>query len=231
MSLEFNDQPGPRERHLRRKANNPLFPDSARNISQDDVLQARQQDEMELIAFMNNFQSLVQEAINLKPETDSEIILDLKERLDKSYAQCCSLPGDQSQIKQAVEKLIDAIMSAVRLGAQNDPSALAKLDDEVIARKNHFALHDHKLVADLMLEESPIASDELVPSLLSEEHDGLVATLNLFEEEALATIYQQAKTMLQSFQKSGNDLPKAWERLKTIETFLTQLTPQDSPIN
>ena len=231
MSLQFNKQPGPRERHLKRKANNPLFPESARSVSQDEILQARQQDEMELIAFMNNFQLLVQEAISLKPETDSEIILDLKERLDKSYAQCCTLPGDQAQIKRAVERLVDAIMSAVRVGAQDDPTALGKLDDELAARKSHFALHEYKLVADLMLEESPIANDELVPSLLNEEHDGLIATLNLFEEEALATIYQQAKSLLQSLQESGNDIPAAWQRLNTIETFLTQLTPANSPLN
>jgi len=231
MPLRFNDQPGPRERHLRRKTNNPLFSEAGRSVSQNDILHARQQDEMDLVTFMNEFQALVQEAVELKPEADSEIILNLKERLDKSYAQCCTLPGDQDQIKQAVIKLIDVIMEAVRVGAQNDLSALEKLDEEERARKDHFALHNHKLVADLMLEESPIASDELVPSLLSEEHEGLVATLNLFEEEVLATIYQQAKSLLQSLMDSGNDLPEAWERLETIESFLTQLTPENSPLN
>lgn len=231
MSLQFNSQPGPRERHLQRKAENPLFPETSRIVTQDDILQARQQDEMELIDFMNNFQTLVQEAINLKPETDSEIILDLKARLDQSYGHCCTLPGEQKQIKQAVEKLIDAIMSAVRIGAQDDPKALSKLEDEVTARQSHYALHEFKLVADLMLEESPIASDELVPCLLSEDQPGLIAALNLFEEEALAAIYQQAKSLLQSIPGSENTLTDAWNRLNTIETFLTQLTPEDSPVN
>lgn len=231
MSLQFNEQPGPRERHLKRRANNPLFPEAARQVSQEDILQARQLDEMELITFMNDFQHLVQEAINLKPETDSDTILALKERLDKSYAQCCTLPGDQSQIKQAVEKLIDAIMGAVRIGAQHDSVAIGKLNDEAIARENHFALHKHKLVADLMLDESPIAQDELVPSLLSEDEKGLQATLNLFEEEVLANIYLQAKQLLQSLKSSGHELPEAWQRLETIETFLTHLTPDNSPAN
>lgn len=231
MSLQFNEQPGPRERHLQRRANNPLFPEPARQVSQADIMQARQQDEMELIAFMNDFQKLVHEAINLKPETDSDTILDLKERLDRSYAQCCTLPGDQTQIKQAVEKLIDAIMNAVRVGAQNDPAAMAKLEDEAVARQSHFALHNHKLVADLMLESSPIAQDELVASLLSEEMEGLLATLNLFDEEVLASIYRQAKELLQSLKSSGHDLPEAWQRLQAIETFLTQLTPDNTPVN
>lgn len=231
MSLQFSQQPGPRERHLQRKANNPLFPENMRNVQQQDIDAARQQDDMELITFMNGFQSLVQEAIDLKPETDSETILDLKERLDKSYAQCCALPGDQSQIKEAVKKLIDAVMAAVRSGATMDPKAMQELEEEQQAREIHFALHDQQLVADLMLEDSPIMEDELIPSLLSETTEGLVATLNLFEEEALSAIYQQAKSHLQSIASSEETLPAAWENLRTMETFLTQLASQETTAN
>jgi len=81
MSLKFSKQPGSRERHLKRKANNPLFPNADRTITQENILHARHQDEMELLTFMDNFKTLVQDAVNLKPETDSEVILELKERL------------------------------------------------------------------------------------------------------------------------------------------------------
>lgn len=231
MSLQFSEHPGPRERHLQRKLGNILFPEAQRDITQQDIEQARQQDEMELISFMNEFQSLVQEAIELKPETDSETILDLKERLDKSYAQCCTLPGDQSQIKQAVKKLIDAVMGAVRSGAAMDPKALQELDEEQQAREIHFALHDQQLVADLMLEDSPIHENELIPCLLSESREGLIATLNLFEEEALSAIYQQAKSLLQSIDNSQETLPEAWQNLQAMETFLTQLASKNTPVN
>ena len=231
MSLQFSKQPGPRERHLRRKANNPLFPAAVRNVSQQDIDGAREQDDMELITFMNGFQLLVQEAIDLKPETDSDTILSLKDRLDKSYAHCCALPGDQSQIKQAVRKLIEAVMGAVRSGAGMDPKALQELDEEQQAREIHFALHDQQLVADLMLEDSPILEDELIPSLLNEKNEGLIATLNLFEEEALSAIYLQAKDLLQSINNSETQLPAAWQNLHTMESFLTQLASSHTPVN
>ena len=231
MNLQFSQHPGPRERHLQRKSDNILFSEDVRNVTQEQVEQARQQDEMELISFMNDFQSLVKEAIELKPETDSETILDLKERLDKSYAQCCALPGDQTQIKQAVKKLIDAVMAAVRSGASMDPKAMQELDEEQQAREVHFALHDQQLVADLMLEESPILEDELIPSLLSETTEGLTATLNLFEEDALSAIYQQAKTLLQSIENSEQILTDAWQNLHTMETFMTQLASQNTSVN
>ena len=231
MNLQFSSQPGPRERHLQRKANNLLFPETARDISQQDIDDARQQDEMELISFMNQFQLLVQEAIDLKPETDSEIILNLKERLDKSYAQCCALPGDQSQIKEAVKKLINAVMVAVRSGAETDPKALQELNEEQQAREIHFALHDQQLVADLMLEDSPIMQDELIAVLLSDSTVGLTAALNLFEEDALSVVYQQAKSFLQSIDNSETELPDAWHNLQTMEDFLTQLASNHTPVN
>lgn len=231
MSLQFSKQPGPRERHLQRKADNVLFPETVRNVTQQDIDQARQQDDMELISFMNEFQLLVQEAIDLKPETDSETILDLKDRLDKSYAQCCALPGDQSQIKQAVKKLIDAVMGAVRSGATTDPKALKELDEEQQAREIHFTLHDQQLVADLMLEDSPIMHDELTASLLSDTTEGLTAALNLFEEDALSAIYQQAKSLLQSIDNSETTHADAWQNLKTMENFLTQLASNNTPVN
>lgn len=231
MSLQFSEYPGPRERHLQRKADNLLFPENVRTVTQQDVELARQQDEIELLSFMNEFQLLVQEAIDLKPETDSETILSLKDRLDKSYAQCCALPGDQTQIKQAVRKLIDAVMGAVRSGAQTDPKALQELDEEQQAREIHFALHDHQLVADLMFENTPIQQDELIPSLLSEKNESLSATLSLFEEEALSAIYQQSKELLQSIDNSETTMADAWQNLQTMQTFLTQLVSQDTTIN
>lgn len=231
MNLQFSSQPGPRERHLQRKANNLLFPEPVRNVSQQDIDDARQQDDMELITFMNQFQSLVQEAIDLKPETDSEIVLALKERLDKSYAQCCALPGDQSQIKQAVKKLINAVMVAVRSGAETDPKALQELEEEQQAREIHFSLHEQPLVADLMLDDSPIMQDELIACLLSDSTEGLSAALNLFEEDALSAIYKQARSFLQSINNSESELPDAWQNLETMENFLTQLASNNTPVN
>lgn len=229
MNLKFSEQPGPRERHLKRKATSPLFPHES--LDQSQVDQARQADENEQFEFMNRFQQLVQEAVNLKPETDSEVILNLKERLDQSYAHCCSLPGDHQQIKQAIIKLIDAIMGAVRAGAQDDPVALKKLDEEEIARRDHYAMHEYKIVADFMLEDCPIAEDEFIPTLLGEDGESFAAALNLFEPEHLASIYQHAKDFLQALTDQGIDTSDAMQRLQEMELFLTQSTSNDSQIN
>ncbi|MCW9024666.1 MAG: hypothetical protein OQK73_08270 [Gammaproteobacteria bacterium] len=196
MSLNFSTHPGPRERHLQRKHQNPLFGEEGQSITQEQLILARQDDETELNHFLRYFRDLVQEAVDLKPETESEVVLDIKERLDKCFAHCCALPGEQSEIKAAVSKLIEVIMKAVRQGAANDPVALTRLDEEDIARRMHFELQEYPFIADLLLPDCPVAEDELVPSLLSEPEETIAAALQIFEHEQLEQIYQDGQVLL-----------------------------------
>ncbi|VAX12410.1 hypothetical protein MNBD_GAMMA24-2401 [hydrothermal vent metagenome] len=220
MTLKFSPHPGPRERHLRRRYHNPLFPAARQKVSESQLKDARKADEKELNHFLRYFRDLVQEAIDLKPEAESETILDLKERLDKCYAHCCALPGEKSEIQAAINKLIEVIMKAVRQGAANDPVALDKLAEENSARQMHNELHQFSLVADLMLPDSPISKDDLVPSLLTEPEAGLNATLQLFDPAQLAEIYQQAKTRIQQLPANMANQPKLNKKIKLIETRL-----------
>ncbi len=224
MSLHFSAEPGPRERQLRRKYQNPLFSPAGNQLTQQEVDTARQHDQAALQQFLQDFRTLIQEAVDLKPNTDSEIILDLKERLDQSYTRCCAMPGDHEEIKVAIDKLIQVIMQAVRQGATNDPAALAKLDDEDTARRMHQALHTHTLLVDLLLPDSPIEEAELLPTLLSDTAEAVAAILPLFEAEQLSLLYETGKMRLEELQCQGYDLPDAWHNLALFEHALLEMT-------
>ena len=224
MTLQFNTESGPHERQLRRKYQNPLFAEAGEDISQQDLELARQQDQAELRQFLQEFQSLVQQAVNLKPNTDSQIILELKEGLDQCYTRCCAMPGDHSQIKTAINQLIQVIMKAIRQGAANDPVALSKLEEEDIARQTHQSLHDHMLIVDLLLPDSPISETELLPTLLSETPEAMQATLSLLETEQLRLLYETGKNQLEQLKSNGHDLPAAWSNLALLEHALLETT-------
>ncbi len=223
MSLKFSQHPGPHERHLRRCYSNPLFPASVQTVSNAQLEKARETDELELNHFLRYFRDLVQEAIDLKPEATSEAVLEIKSRLDKCYAHCCALPGEQSEIQAAIHKLIEVITKAVRQGAANDPVALDKLVEEEQARELHYELMQFTLVADLMLPDSPISKDELAPSLLTESTTGLNAALQLFDQTQLAQIYQQAKTLLDQQPATISKQPELVEKMRLIETTLNMI--------
>ncbi len=229
MSLQFSEQPGPRERQLHRKYHNPLFAEAGAGVTQQDLEIARQEDQAELRQFLEDFKALIQEAAELKPNTDSEIILAIKDRLDQCYTLCCAIPGDHPEIKTAINQLIQIIMEAVRQGATNDPLALSNLDEEDIARQTHQQLLNHKLIVDLLLPDSPIKETELLPSLLGEKPETVQTTLQLFDVEQLRLLYDAGKTQLEELKRKGHDLPSAWANLALFENALLETT--DTPMN
>ena len=220
MTMNFSPSPGPHERHLKRRLLNPLFPKPEKEISQDDIDEAKRKDEENLMSFMTHFQSVVQQTTELGSHSESDIVLKLKEQLDECYATSCAMPGDHSNLKIAIKKLITAIMVAIKNGASNDPVALKKLDDEEAAREMHNELHERKLIADLMLENSPILENELTPTLLNEEADDLEAALQLFSPEQLNLITKDAQSLLESLRQDGHEIPHAWERFQLIKQAL-----------
>ena len=165
MTLSFSDRPGPRERHLRRKYHNPLFHDAG-PVTLQTLVEARRLDLADAEAFREELLQLVEEAASLPAQADSETVLGLKERLDKAYERACGLTGDQSRAKQAIQRLLGVIMKAVRRGAANDPLAQEQLDQEERARRAHFALLEHPLIADLLSPDNPIPPDEVRVMLL-----------------------------------------------------------------
>lgn len=117
-------------------------------------------------------------------------------------------------------------MAAIRKGAEGDPTALKKLDDEDIARELHNELHERKLIADLMLENSPILENELTPTLLNEDTADLDAALQLFSNEQLTLVTKDAQTLLEKLRQEGHEIPYAWERFQQIKQALTTSTEE-----
>jgi len=224
MTMNFSPAPGPHERHLKRRLLNPLFPKPEHELTQQDIEAAQKKDEENLLSFMTHFQSVVQKATELGGNSESDVVLNIKEQLDECYATSCAMPGDHTVLKTAINKLITAIMAAIRKGAENDPAALKKLDEEDIARKMHNELHQRNLIADLMLENSPILENELTPTLLNEEADDLDAALQLFSSEQLDLVCKDAKSLLEKLRKDGHEIPHAWERFQQIKLALHAVT-------
>ncbi len=221
MSLQFSQFPGRRERHLLRKMNNPLFPHQEQNITASELQEAQRLDHEELVGFITEFQKLIRTAINLKSNEGSEVILEIKERLDKAYEQASGLADDQTETKQALKKLLQVVMTAVKIGANDDVHALSELEVEEQARTAHFELLEHPIVADILCPDSPIAKNELLPTLLSENKAGLKASLELFDSAQLALLCEDAHHLLKRITTQGEVPQRARQRLQEMETRLT----------
>ena len=216
----FIEFPGAYERQLQRKYENAeLFGISQSDITNEKVLIERQRDADDIEQFMSSFREVVERAVSLKPNEQSDVILKLKEELDQHYQTCCSLQGDMSKIKQALKTLLQAIMNAVRNGAGNDIAAQTKLDEEDVAREEHFRLQEFTFIADLMRENKSIETSELALSLLTEPMNILTEAIDLFQPQEIANLISDIHD---KFSDLNDDIIKPYE--SKIEALSHKLT-------
>lgn len=217
----FSKKPGMHERHLHRKHNNPLFNNPV--FDQQDIHVAQQKDQHELGLFMAEFRKLVQRSVELDANVDADILLTLKEDLDKIYEQAAGLAEDQSEIKVMVKRLIDTIMKGIWSGIGNDALAKSKLEMEEEARETHFKLLEHPIVSDLLRADSVIAEDELAPTLLTTSLDVLDLILPLFTPEQQELLLEQSIHCLDSLDTNHsihtNTLAKIDKMRQIIQTI------------
>jgi hypothetical protein len=218
MELPFTHKPGRRERHLRRRHENPLFAWPPVSVEPLALLEAQRADHEEMVAFRDAFRALVQRALDLPPNAGSDQVLALKEDLERHYEQACGLPEDHTQELAALRRLIDLSVSAVRRAAGQDALALAELDDAEQARAVHFRLLEQPLVADLLHPESPMATEDLVPSLLTATPDELAAVLEIFDAAQIEELVRQGQELLARLDAVGVDIETPAQRLLDLLT-------------
>ena len=223
MSIPFSQLPGRHERHYRRKIGNPLFADGPLQSDEAQLLEMQRLDHEELLVFLGELRQTVRRAVDLKPNVGSEVVLELKEQLDRLYEVSAGLADDHSGNQAAIKQLLEVIMRNVERGAAGDPQAMDELAQEKVARAARFELLATPLVADLLHPQSTIVAAELAPSLLSENEQGLAAALQLFDLEQLAQLFADADRCL-----AGCDAPPpdAYARLQQIGASLALLRQQ-----
>lgn len=220
MTLIFSSQPGPRERQLQRKWNNPLFGTAGAAVTQQKIVVAQQQDQLAMQAFMEHFKELVQQAVKLDKNVESDVILLLKAQLEQQYAVCSGLPGQPAAIQDAIKKLIKAISTTLWNTSKDDPHALEKLSSDEEHTRLHLHLCDYLIVSDILSPDEIIGNDELIPTLLNESEDALQAALALFPPERIEIMVEEGQILLQKIETEGHSLPAAWQSLAQIETWL-----------
>ncbi|ESQ14580.1 MAG TPA: hypothetical protein DDY14_11035 [Chromatiaceae bacterium] len=221
--IKFTDQPGRRERHLRRRHNNPLFAWPAKQITPKALQWAQQADQEEMESFHASFTDLVSNIAEMPKATDSETLLELKQRLEQHYEISAGLAEDHSQEQTDIRRLLDVIMRTIHRHAGDDPLASRELADEETARQIHFRLLQQPLIADLLYPESPILPDELTPTLLSSTPEEIDAVCEIFDPEHLARLVDEAETLRTRLAEAPVDISAIDRPLAQLRTNLAQL--------
>jgi len=226
MQFIPSENPGSVERHLIRRNNNPLFSERQTVVNSDSLMNAQKEDHELLQKFMLEFKQTMLKAVDFKSNEDSEVILEIKDTLDKLYATSSTVADDQTRIRESIKKFLNVIMQSVISGAGNDSHALQELEQEEKAREANFMFLDSKLAADILDPESPIDESDLIPTLLSADKDELAITIQLFDKKQLSFILGEGENLLNSLDSEGVDVKQAAENFVFIEGYQEFLKQQ-----
>jgi hypothetical protein len=215
LQHRFRKNPGCRERHLRRKLDNPLFAPLERDTTLEKLDAEQRRDDDELSEFLKLVKALVSRVSALSPDSDTGEVVELKRQADAHYEQCLGLPGDQRRVKAALIRLITEL-TRLNMQTLRDTESLVKLQDEQVRRLAHFTRLEFPVTGDICREQSPLQEGDLVPTLLSESADALKAALSLFDAERVAVIGEEARALIQARREEGHDMSRAEENLALI---------------
>ncbi len=226
MSVEmlFSKLPGRRERLLKRQFENPLFGDI--KIEPFDIQDARRDDSADVEKFINGFRDLVVQVTELKPSADADVVLKLKEALDKTYEASAGLAGDQAEIREMIKRLLGMMMQSMWKAVGNDAMGISKLEMEEQARQAHFALLAHPFIADMLAPDSVVNEALLLPSLLSEASQTVILAVQLFEPQQQQLLYQRGLELLSGLDENHPRVQQARQRLQDIANAMTPANQQ-----
>lgn len=227
MTFIPSENPGAFERHLIRRNNNPLFGDRQTEVNSGTLQEMQKIDHEILQQFMMDFRDAMTKSMSFKPNEDSEVILGVKDSLDKLYGVAACIGDDQTRIKESITKLLGIIMQSVRKGAGDDPKALQELDQEDMARDANFSFLESKLVADILDAGSPIEDMDLVPTILSAPKDDLALASQLFDKEQIDFILSEGEKLLTQLESEGVDVKEAAENFVFVEGYREYLEQQN----
>lgn len=229
-NITYSEIPGPWERHFRRKVDNPLF-ESRTEYDEVALVDAQRKDHAGLEKFRGSFVKLVEEIVALDTEVESDVLLKLKSRLDEAYETASGVVGERSEYQASIKKLVKVIMKAVWSNIGDDQNAERELLEEEQARAQHFYLLENPLIVDMLSPDSPVETDELVPTLLSEPQESIHSVLPIFELDQLVMIVSSAQRYLAAREDAGRVVDDAKGRLAFIQAYLSELEQQRSRPN
>ena len=218
--------PGAYERHFLRRNENPLFGLRQTDPASDNLQRWQAKDHDILQGFIIDFRELLGRVTQLKANENSDVILEIKDRLDALYSQSACVADDQSLMQESIKKLLDVVTQSIRKSANDNKQALQELEQEEKAREANFKFLESNLVADILDPKSPIENNDLLPTLLSAEKDDLALAVQLFDEKQMGLLLSEGSLLLEGLNKKGSNTKKAIENFGFMESYLSFLKQQ-----
>ncbi len=212
--LEWSNNPGAHEIHLKRRQNNPYFPESRRVISKEDLELTQKKDQSDFQTCQQRFENL---ASDFQKIVTSRDWLKIRERLDTLISFSIGVGGSAKEIETRALELREILMSVLRKTLANDQEKLGKLEFANSIHRDFIKERlNYPVIAQMCREGSPVLKEETTSTILSENPETISTFLNTLPEDNRSLIRVEALKMLKEALNGGFKDPQLEEKISIL---------------
>jgi hypothetical protein len=210
-TIRWSDTPGCFERHLQRKDGNVLFPESERKPTDAAIREARSKDNLDLAAVEKDVTSTLkttQRFLGQETVTGEVLLNFLKKELDPTMRRVNEIGAPARRFFKVLEELRNSVFQDLE----------GKLELEPI--RKGLPGQFNMFLAQVWRIDTPIAGEEIIPTLLCESTDTVAAVGEFFQRdnpELIQSLHDGSVTFLKDATGEGFELPGAKEKLAVLK--------------
>ena len=210
--LEWSENPGCFERHLKRKHENPLFPEPDREVTQEQIDEARERDQQDAADLKEEVIVLISDLEKLPELATTGDLSSVRERLDDLLDKAVGIGGEADATKDSLNTLRRALIDSMREGLKDNDEALKAIEKAEAFHQERVKTIHTPFAAQLLR----IKEEDLIPALLSESPETTRLVMQMMKGKNKKRIINAACDLLESVLAEGADIPLANEKLKAI---------------
>ena len=200
QQLTWSTMPGPRERHLKRRHRNLLFPTERRQVSESEVLDARRADALELQSLREKSRDVLSAVASLPPRSDVETAMLLIDALEELWTSAVAEGTAGLELVRGIDEMQSELLSLVGGALATQPEVAEQLE---LATQMRMAMR--RTHSTVMSDLQRVPPADVVASVLSESPQ----TISIFvealsdQDEAVSVLREHGVRRLREAMAAG----------------------------
>ncbi len=209
---EWSENPGCFEGHLKRKQNNPLFPKTEREVTQEQIDEARERDQEDAAKLKQEVVDLASDIEKLPELATVNDFAPIRETIDDLLYKGAGIGAVANDTRDLLNAIRETLIDSMRAGGSGNEKALRALAEAEEYHHSGIEIVHDPFIAQL----SRIPSSDVIPAMLSELPETIRKTMAIIEQDKKETVFKEACLLMKSAQAEGEIIPLADEKLRAI---------------
>lgn len=215
---EWSENPGAFEQHLIRRYKNPLFPKNRRQITQEEITNAKERDTRDYEEVKSRLTDILQDIVSLPNSIDFSTTNDFLERLQNLTLDAMGVGGQASDVALQAQELRNEFLATEKKALVEHPD-LQRLLEKAEHFDQLYGLRFHTpFAAQMLREDESIPPSEVLPAILMEGPNEIAETIKSIDDPNIQIQFQrEAIRLLQAAKAEGAHIENLESILKALE--------------